>query len=167
MSTTGTRPPLFDPEPGSFDDDVDAPLFPHRPGGGRRAAGRQNQDDSPRWVRPFLLGGLVLVAILSLLAFLGDGANDPAVSTGGVPAEVGDAPVADDPAAQDVAADDVRAGADSAGDVDAEADADADADATGDVPDRAAVMLGSGDDQSLAGDTGSATSTTDLAADGP
>jgi hypothetical protein len=84
MSATGTRPPLFDPEPGSFDDDVDPPRFPHRPSG-RRGGGVRPDDASPRWVRPFLLGGLVLVALLSLLSFLGGGhAEDP--STPAVPA---------------------------------------------------------------------------------
>ncbi len=73
MASTGTRPPLFDPDPGGFDDDVAEPRFPRRPSSG----GRGKDGSSPRWVRPFILGGLVLVALISLLSVLTGGEETP------------------------------------------------------------------------------------------
>ncbi len=107
VSATGTRPPLFDPDP----DDGDigsAPRFPlqRTPRGGRR---RGKGDSSPAWVRPFIFGGLVLIAILSLASILtsggdGAGADDPSADALPADAQPADAQPADEPApADDVA----------------------------------------------------------------
>ncbi|CAN5577429.1 hypothetical protein BH24ACT15_BH24ACT15_16370 [soil metagenome] len=81
MSSTGTRPPLFDPEPGSFDKDVDSPRFPRKRSRGvpsnKEPDHHGKRNDSPAWVRPFIFGGLILVAILSLFSFLGGQDPDP------------------------------------------------------------------------------------------
>lgn len=111
MSSTGTRPPLFDPEPGSFDDDVDSPTFPRKRKRGKKGPTDRSDGEantSPAWVRPFIFGGLILVAILSLFSFFGasDDAEEPAdpavaeIEASVVPAADGDAATAPAPVAQ-------------------------------------------------------------------
>ncbi|CAN5263506.1 hypothetical protein BH23ACT9_BH23ACT9_14250 [soil metagenome] len=108
MSATGTRPPLFDPEPGGFDGDRpdSRQQFPLRPtsGGSGSSRGRAggSSSSSPRWVRPFMLGGLVLIAIVSLVSILaGDDGDAPAAADGD--SLVIDDPAVDEPAAADPA----------------------------------------------------------------
>lgn len=139
MSSTGTRPPLFGPDPdggggagGGFDGDPGAPRqqFPLRrtgSGGPGRPPPPPGSSSSPRWVRPFLIGGLLLVAVVLLLSVFGGddpGPDQPA----GDPDAGQDDPVAEDPVAEDPVADaavgDDTAAEDPAVDVAAEADDD-------------------------------------------
>lgn len=96
MSSTGTRPPLFDPEPGSFENDVDSPRFPRKRSRGAKTDKQSSQlgdgSNSPAWVRPFIFGGLILVAVLSLFSFVGD--QDPDTAPAAEQDQVGAQPAA-------------------------------------------------------------------------
>ncbi len=83
MSSTGTRPPLFDPDPEGFDEQVSEPRFPRRPAatGGRGARPTGGSTTSPRWVRPFIFGGLVLVGVISLISVFSGSSDDIATTT--------------------------------------------------------------------------------------
>lgn len=113
MSSTGTRPPLFDPEPGGFDDERGSgrQRGGARPGYPRTRSGGSSST-SPRWVRPFILGGLVLIALISLASIFGGGgtpspapAADPAAIVDPAEAGDGDADAADPTIGIGVAAD--------------------------------------------------------------
>lgn len=85
MSSTGTRPPLFDPEPEPEGFDAakgsGTQQFPQRRSAGGpgypRARSSASSGSSPRWVRPFIFGGLVLIAVISLVSILASGDEAP------------------------------------------------------------------------------------------
>ncbi|MGI9018586.1 MAG: conjugal transfer protein [Euzebya sp.] len=93
MSTTGARPPLFDPDPeqGPSEGPSTPPQFPLKRSSGRDAKGRKQRGGntpSPAWVRPFIIGGLVLIALVTLLSlFTGNDGGDPSPSSTTVPAQ--------------------------------------------------------------------------------
>ena len=103
MSASDTRPPLFDPSPGpkqvptkSTPAEGGAP-FSRNPNPRSRGKRDQSGDgsNSPTWVRPFIFGGLILVAVISLVSIFGGGGEDESATTSG----------ADLAVQQDVAAD--------------------------------------------------------------
>ncbi|MEE8602150.1 conjugal transfer protein [Euzebya tangerina] len=147
MSSSDTRPPLFDPQP----PDRPSPRSTKDSSGGfsrnkkqrssRRPSPGDSGGDSPKWVRPFILGGLLLVAVVSLVSIFGSGGepeSDGAVTSdqqadgADVPAVAGDS-AEDLTASGAVVAESADAGGPDASDASAESGASADTDAAADT----------------------------------